>query len=354
MSWATLGFSRVTCACTHQNPHLHLWAWVFMGMGSGFMKTHGYPNLHRGLPPEMMNKPHKGSASVNWTLPCNLARIRKSWINNTMGRGIPSSPHWNWNKNETGRYPPSLLHQNGDDRTRRHTLPAKLKLKQRQGRGLPTCLIIWGVLTGVGGDVVVCIGRVGCTWHCRQVVGHGNGGFGHIQLTNGNLADWVWVVLARVDIVSWLMWHWYEAGSLVWVDVVGFRNDRWQRVYPPHVMVLLVSSSQYTKKKISQVHLVCLPSHCVYTPPCVPCCSCLTCCTGILWWAMAFMLKTAACDSITLTSKSQATCQTHVMGMGWDRATNLQPIPTPAGTRGTNPHGFTNLWHSLQQRCCWW
>ena len=60
-----LGFCRVTCAHTHQNLHLHLWAQVFVGMGSGFMKTCGYPNLHRGMPSEMTNKPHKGSASVH-------------------------------------------------------------------------------------------------------------------------------------------------------------------------------------------------------------------------------------------------------------------------------------------------
>jgi len=65
MSRATLGFSRVTRARTRQNPYPRLRARVFMGRGSGFMKTRGYPNPRRGLPPEMTNKPRKGSASVN-------------------------------------------------------------------------------------------------------------------------------------------------------------------------------------------------------------------------------------------------------------------------------------------------
>ena len=51
------------------------------------------------------------------------------------------------------------------------------------------------------------------------MVGRGNGGFDDIQSTNGDLADWVWVVLARVDVVSWLMRHRYEAGSIsTWRD----------------------------------------------------------------------------------------------------------------------------------------
>jgi len=62
---ATLGFSRVTCAHTCQNPYLHPQAQVFAGTGRGFTKTHGYPNLHGVMPPELTNEPHKGSASVN-------------------------------------------------------------------------------------------------------------------------------------------------------------------------------------------------------------------------------------------------------------------------------------------------
>jgi len=65
MSRATLGFSRVTRARTRQNLYPRPRARVFAGMGSGFMKTRGYPNPHRGMPPEMTNKPRKGSASVN-------------------------------------------------------------------------------------------------------------------------------------------------------------------------------------------------------------------------------------------------------------------------------------------------
>jgi len=55
----------------------------------------------------------------------------------------------------------------------------------------------------------------------------------------------------------------------------------------------------------------------------------------------------AACDLITLTGKCQKTHQTHVAGMGWVRVTNSHPIPTPAVTCSTNPHGFINPWHSL-------
>jgi len=65
MSRATLGFSRVTRARTRQNPYPRPRARVFAGTGSGFMKIRGYPNLHRGMPPEMTSKPRKGSASVN-------------------------------------------------------------------------------------------------------------------------------------------------------------------------------------------------------------------------------------------------------------------------------------------------
>jgi len=65
MSRATLGFSRVTRTRTHQNPYPHPRAWVFGCTGQGFTKTHGYPNLHTGMPPEMTSKPRKGSASVN-------------------------------------------------------------------------------------------------------------------------------------------------------------------------------------------------------------------------------------------------------------------------------------------------
>ena len=65
MPWATLGFSRVTCAHTCQNPYPHPQVCVFAGMGRGFTKTHRYPNLCSIMPPELTNEPHKGSASVN-------------------------------------------------------------------------------------------------------------------------------------------------------------------------------------------------------------------------------------------------------------------------------------------------
>ena len=29
-----------------------------------------------------------------------------------------------------------------------------------------------------------------------------------------DLADWAWVVLARVDVVGWLIRRWYKAGSI--------------------------------------------------------------------------------------------------------------------------------------------
>ena len=80
MSRATLGFSRVTCTHTHQNPYPRPWARVFMGMGQGFTKTHGYPNPHEVVPSEMTNEPRKGSASVNGHCCANLARIGKSSV----------------------------------------------------------------------------------------------------------------------------------------------------------------------------------------------------------------------------------------------------------------------------------
>jgi len=58
------------------------------------------------------------------------------------------------------------------------------------------------------------------------------------------------------------------------------------------------------------------------------------------------------CDLITLTSKCRNTCQTRqtrVTGTGWVRVTNSHPVPAPAVTRSTNPHGFVNPWHSLQR-----
>jgi len=39
--------------------------------------------------------------------------------------------------------------------------------------------------------------------------------------------------------------------------------------------------------------------------------------------------------------------QTHVVGTGWVRVTNLHPVPAPAVTHSTNPHRFINPWHSL-------
>jgi len=66
MSWATMGFSRVTCAHTSQNPYLCPQAQVFAGMGQGFTKTHGYPNPHEFMAPDMTSEPRKSSASVNW------------------------------------------------------------------------------------------------------------------------------------------------------------------------------------------------------------------------------------------------------------------------------------------------
>ena len=138
MSQATLGFSRVTCAHTCQNPHPHLWVQVFMGMGSGFMKTCGYPNLCRGLPPEMMNKPHKGSASVNQHCYATLWGSESHGLTTQQGGayplhhieieikmkqggihpphcikmgmtewgGIPSLPSQNWNKDRAGAFLP--------------------------------------------------------------------------------------------------------------------------------------------------------------------------------------------------------------------------------------------------------
>jgi len=52
--------------------------------------------------------------------------------------------------------------------------------------------------------------------------------------------------------------------------------------------------------------------------------------------------KSTARDLITLTGNSRDTRQTRVTGAGWARVTKSQPIPGPAGTRGTNPHGFVN------------
>ena len=53
------------------------------------------------------------------------------------------------------------------------------------------------------------------------MVGHENGGFGDIQSTRGNLADWAWVVLARWT--SWVGRHdvGTRRGRLAWVDVAG-------------------------------------------------------------------------------------------------------------------------------------
>ena len=39
--------------------------------------------------------------------------------------------------------------------------------------------------------------------------------------------------------------------------------------------------------------------------------------------------------------------QTHVMDTDWVRVTTSQPVPVSAQTRGLNPHGFINPWHSL-------
>ena len=80
MSRATLGFSRVTCTHTCQNPYPRPWARVFMGTGQGFTKTHGYPNPREVVPSEMTNEPRKGSASVNGHCRANLARIGKSSV----------------------------------------------------------------------------------------------------------------------------------------------------------------------------------------------------------------------------------------------------------------------------------
>ena len=75
------------------------------------------------------------------------------------------------------------------------------------------------------------------------------------------------MVLARVDIVAlgWLIRRRYEAGSIG----VGRRggndmaDDKEEYTLLPRVVVLLISYSQYTKKKISWAHPVCPPSRCV-------------------------------------------------------------------------------------------
>jgi len=89
MSRATLGFSRVTHARTRQNPYPRPRAQVFAGTGSGFTKTWGYPNPRRGMPPEMTNKPRKGSASVNRH--CH-ATLRGSESHGNGNRGAEHAP----------------------------------------------------------------------------------------------------------------------------------------------------------------------------------------------------------------------------------------------------------------------
>ena len=139
------------------------------------------------------------------------------------------------------------------------------------------------------------------------------------------------VVLAIVDFMGWLMRRWFtRCRRLAQVDVAG--ND---------VAEIHVVSMQNENKKV-WVHLVCLPSHCVYSPPPsmphAPWCFRLV--VLVFWCGIVFV--STACDLITLTSKSCHTRQTHVTGAGWARVTKSQPTPTPAGTRGTNPHRFTN------------
>ena len=148
--------------------------------------------------------------------------------------------------------------------------------------------------------------------------------------------DWVCAVLAMVDFMGWSMQHWsMRCRWLAQVDMA--RND---------VAEIHVVSMQNENKKV-RAHLVCLHSHCFYGPPPstphAPWYFWLV--VLVFWCGVVFMLT--MCDLITLTGKSCHTHQTHVMGAGWARVTKLQPIPAPAGTRGTNPHGFTNPWHSL-------
>jgi len=116
----------------------------------------------------------------------------------------------------------------------------------------------------------------------------------------------------------------------------------------PRVVVLLISYSQYTTRKICRRTSYALPLI-VFSSLRPPSCSMLSLFDlshlhfvvghGI---CVENQLKTTVCDSITLTGKSRATRQTLVTGTGWARVTNSQPAPAPAGSRGFNPHGFTN------------
>jgi len=128
MSRATLGFSRVTRARTRQNPHPRLRARVFVG---------------RGLPPEMTNKPRKGSASVNRHCRATLRGseshglttrrggaypLRRIEIETKIKRGGIHPPHWGRQNEEaypprraeietkTGRGPSRLSHRSGGPR----------------------------------------------------------------------------------------------------------------------------------------------------------------------------------------------------------------------------------------------
>jgi len=80
---------RTGLSNTSQNPYPHPWARVFAGTGSGFTKTQGYPNPHRGMLPEMTNKPRKGSASVNRH--CR-ATLRGSESHGNGNRGAEHAP----------------------------------------------------------------------------------------------------------------------------------------------------------------------------------------------------------------------------------------------------------------------
>ena len=97
MSWATLGFSRVTHTHTCQNPYLHPKGWVFVHTGQGFTKTHRYPNLHGVTPSEMTSEPCKGSASVNGC--CHVvfsSPVKSSFFPSKRGNWQPQLVVWSF------------------------------------------------------------------------------------------------------------------------------------------------------------------------------------------------------------------------------------------------------------------
>ena len=69
------------------------------------------------------------------------------------------------------------------------------------------------------------------------------------------------------------------------------------------------------------------------------------------WWRRwKKTMPRALCGRVWLNHTDRQVPQdpsTRVAGTGWVRVANSQPVPAPAVTCSTNPHGFVNPWHSL-------